>query len=90
MVNFPTQVLDCDIHSLALLDFFLSILMLAFSLQALSLSVFIDFLPDSKQDALFHCISYYYSHGNWDDNCHLLRGVLQENILKLGAANKFC
>ena len=29
-------------------------------------SVSIDFLSNSKRDALFHCIAYDYSRAGWD------------------------
>ena len=56
-------------------------------------SVFIDFPINSKQDALFHCISYDYSHANWDAFCDHLRDVPWENIFKPSAsvaASEFC
>ena len=56
-------------------------------------SVFIDFPINSKQDALFHCISYDYFHANWDAFCDHLRDVPWENIFKASAsvaASEFC
>ena len=65
MVNFPTCIRDCDSHSLALLDFFLSSDGSIFSTMAFSqlensdhvvVSVSIGFLSNSKQDASFHSL----------------------------------
>ena len=62
MVNFPTRIPDCDSHSPALLDFFLSsdasiCSTMAFRLLGKSdhvvVSVSIDFPPSSQQDASF-------------------------------------
>ena len=67
MVNFPTQMPDCDSHSPALLDLFIcsdaSICstMVFFALgnfDHLVVSVSIDFPSNSKRDVLFHCIAY--------------------------------
>ena len=73
MVNFPTWIPDCDSHSTALLDLFLSsdasicsimaFLLLSISDQFVS-SVSIDFLSNLKRDALFGCIAYDYSHAD--------------------------
>ena len=38
-------------------------------------SVSIDFLSNSKQDALFHCIAYDYSCADWDSLHDYLRGI---------------
>ena len=74
MVNFPTQILDCNSHSCTLLDFFLSSDPSIFSTMAFHslrnsdhvvVSISIEFLTNSKQDAPFHCIAYEYSHSNW-------------------------
>ena len=65
IVNFPTQITDCDSHSPALLDFFLfsdtSILCNGFP----SIGKF-DFPSNSQQDAPFHCIAYDYSCADWN------------------------
>ena len=73
MVNFPTWTPDCDSHSTALLDLFLSsdasicsimdFLLLSISDQFVS-SVSIDFMSNLKRDALFGCIAYDYSHAD--------------------------
>ena len=63
--------------------------MLVFILQWLSLpppSVSIDFPINSKQDALFHCIAYDYSHADWDGLRDHLRDVPWEDIFKLSAS----
>ena len=73
MVNFPTWIPDCDSHSSALLDLFLSsdasICSMAFPLLENSdhvlVSVSIDFPSNTKQDALFCYIAYDYSHAHW-------------------------
>ena len=70
MVNFPTWIPDCDSHSPALLDTFLSFDGNTCSTMAfpslgnsdhVAVSVSIDFLIILNQDALFHHISYDYS-----------------------------
>ena len=38
-------------------------------------SVSIDFPINSKQDTLFHCVAYDYSHTNWDGLRDYLRDV---------------
>ena len=70
MVNFPTWILDCDSHSPALLDLFLSSDTSIYSTMAFPplgnsthviVSISIDFPSNSKWDALFHRITYDYS-----------------------------
>ena len=70
MVNFPTQIPDCDSNSPALLDLFLSpkasiCSTIAFpplvNSDHVDVSVSIHFPTNSKQDAPFHCIAYDYS-----------------------------
>ena len=62
MVNFPTQILDCDFHSPALLDLFISSDASICSTMAFPplvnsdhviVSVSIDFPSNSKRDACF-------------------------------------
>ena len=62
MVNFPTRIPDCDSHSPALLDLFLSSDASIFSTMAFPalgnsdyvvISVSIDFPTNSQQDAPF-------------------------------------
>ena len=95
IVNFPTQIPDCDSHSLALLDLFLSSDARICSTMAFPplgnsdhvvLSVCIDFLSNSQRDARFHCIAYDYSFAGWD-------GLLREDVFKLtvsAATSEFC
>ena len=88
MVNFPTRIPDCDSHSPALLDLFISSDASICSTMAFPplgnsdhvvVSVSIDFPINSKQDALFHCIAYDYSCADWDGLCDHLTDVPQEN-----------
>ena len=67
MVNFPTRIPDCDSHSPALLDLFLSsdasiCFTMAFpplqNSDHVVVSVSTDFPSNSQQCALFHCIAY--------------------------------
>ena len=97
MVNFPTRIPDCDSHSPALLDLFISSDTSICSTMAflplgnsdhVVVSVSIDFPTNSQQDAPFHCIAYDHSCADWDG----LRDHLQD-IFKLGAsaaASEFC
>ena len=70
MVNFPTRILDCDSHSPALLDLFISSDTSICSAMAFPplgnsdhvvVSVSIDFPSYSQRDAPFHSIAYEYS-----------------------------
>ena len=72
MVDFPTQILDCDSHS-PLLNFFLSSDASICSTMAFPplgksdhvvVSVFIYFPSYSQQNALFHRIGYNYSRAD--------------------------
>ena len=96
MVNFPTQIPDCDSHSPALLDLFISSEASICSTMAFPplgnsdhfvVSVSIDFPSKSQWDAPFHHIAYDYSHADWDGLHDHLRDVTLEDIFKLGA---FC
>ena len=95
MVNFPTWIPDCDSHSPALLDFFLSSDSSTCSTMVfpplgnsnhIVVSVSIEFPSDSQRDALFHCIAYDYSHADFGGLHDLLRDVPWEDIFKLGAS----
>ena len=75
MVNFPTQIPDCDSHSPALLDLFISSDTSICSAMAFPplgnsdhvvVSVSIDFPSNSQWDALFHHTAYNYSSTDWD------------------------
>ena len=102
MVNFPTWIPDCDSHSPALLDLFLSSDASICSTMAFPplgnsdhvvVSVSIDFPSNSQRDALFHCIAYDYCHADWDGLPDHVRDVPWEDIFKVGAsaaASKFC
>ena len=102
IVNFPTRIPDCDSHSPALLDFFLSCHASICSPMAFPplgnsdhvvVSVSIDFPTNSQQDALFHRIAYDYSRADWDGLHDHLRDVPWEDIFKLSAsaaASEFC
>ena len=83
MVNFPAWVPDCDSHSPALLDIFLSSNTSNCSRMAfpplrnsdhVAVSASTEFLSNSKWGVLpFHHIAYDYSHANWVSLCdHLI------------------
>ena len=88
MVNFPTQIPDCDSHSPALLDFLYVSICSTMAIPPLGnsdhivLSVSIDFPSNSKRDALFHCIAYDFSCADWDGFCDDLRDIPWEDIFK--------
>ena len=102
MVNFPIRIPDCDSHSPALLDLFLSsdasiCFTVAFPLLGNSVhvvvSVSIDFPSNSQRDALFHCIAYDYTFADWNGLSDYLRDVPWENIFQLDASaatSEFC
>ena len=84
MVNFSTRIPDCDSHSPALLDLFISSDASICSTVAFPplgnsnhvvVSVSIDSPTNSQWDAPFHCIAYEYSHADWDGPCDHLRDV---------------
>ena len=102
MVNFPTWIPDCDSHSPALLDFFLSSDARIYSTMAFSplgnsdhavTSVSIDFPSNSQWDAPFRRIVYDYYCADRDVLRSHLRDAPWEDIFKSGtsaAASKFC
>ena len=101
IVNFLTRLPDCDSHSPALLDLFLSSDASICSTMAFLplgnsdhvVSVSIDFPINSKQDTLSHGVAYDYSRADWDGLCDHLSDVPWEDIFKLSvstAAHEFC
>ena len=95
IVNCLTRILDCDSHSPALLDFFLSSDASICSTMAFSplgnsdhvvILVYIDLPSNSQWDGPFHCITYHYSCANWNSLHDHLRDVRWEDIFKLGAS----
>ena len=92
---FPTRIPDCDSHSPALLDLFISFdasicSTMAFPLLGNSdhvvVSVSIDFPVNSKQDTPFHRVAYDYSRADWDGLRDHLRDVPWQDIFKLGVS----
>ena len=84
IVNFPTRIPDCDFHSPALLDLFLSSDASICSAMAFPrlgnsdhvvVSVSVDFPINSKQDTPFHRVAYDYSRADWDSLRDHLRDV---------------
>ena len=69
MANFSTRIPDCDCHSPALLNFFLSSDTICFAMDSLPLeksdhivlSISIDFPTNSKRDAPLHSAAYDHS-----------------------------
>ena len=102
MVNFPTGIPDCDSHSPALLNLFLSSDASICSTMVFAplgnsdhvvVSVSIDFPTNSQQNAPFHHIAYDYSPADWYGLRDHLRDVPWEDTFKLGAsaaASEFC
>ena len=102
MVNFPTRIPDCDSHSPALLDVFLSADASICSTMAFPplgnsdhvvVSFSVDFPSYSQQDAPFHRIACDYSRADWDGLRDHLKDVPWEDIFKLdafAAASEFC
>ena len=102
IVNFPTQIPDCDSHNPALLDLFISSDASICSRMAFPplrnsdhvvVSVSINFPIKSKQDTPFHRVAYDYSRADWDGLRDNLRDIPWEDIFKLSAsaaASEFC
>ena len=93
MVNFPTWIPDCDSHSPAVLDLFISFYTSICSAMGNSDHVVVS-VSNSKRDALFHSMAYDYSFADWDVLRDHLRDVPWEDIFKLSdsavAAREFC
>ena len=92
MINFPTQIPDCDPHSPALWYLFFSSGASICSTMAflplgnsdhVTVSVSIDFVTNSQRKAPFHRITSGYSRSDWDGLRDHLRDVLWEDIFKL-------
>ena len=76
MVSFPTWIPDCNSHSPAVLVLFLSSVAVICSTMAFPLligknsdrvvSVSSDFLSNSQQSTLFHCMACDYSCADYD------------------------
>ena len=64
MVNFPTWIPDCDSHSPALLDLFLSSDASICSTMAFPPLINPDLVVVSVSP--FHRIAFDYSHADWD------------------------
>ena len=100
MVNFPTQIPDCDSNSPVVLDIFLSSDASICPTMAIPplensdhVSVSINFPSNSQQDAHFHRIAYDYSHADWDGLRDHLGDIPWEDIFKLSALfadSQFC
>ena len=84
MVNFPTRTQDCESHSPAFLDLFLSSDASICSTMAFPplgnsdhvvVSFSIDFPSNSQGDASFHRIVDDYSRADWDGHRDHLRDV---------------
>ena len=102
IANFPTRIPDCDSHSPALLDLFISsdasiCSTIAFhplgNSDHAAVSVSVDFPINSKQDTLFHRVAYDYSRADWDGLRDHLRDVPWEDAFKpsaSAAASEFC
>ena len=95
MVNFPTWIPDCDSHSPALFDLFISFDASICSTMAFPplrnsdhvvVSFSIDFPSNLQRDNPFYCIAYYYSRAHWDVFRDHLRDVPWEDIFKLSAS----
>ena len=90
VVNFPTRIPDCDSHSPALLDLFISSDASICSTIASPplgnsdhavVSVSIDFPSNWQRDTPFHRIAYDYSRADWDGLCDHFRDVLMGGYL---------
>ena len=102
IINFPTRIPDCESHSPALLDLFLSseasicstmVFPPLVNSNHVAVSVSINFPINSKQDTMFHRVAYHCSHADCDGLRDHSRDVPWEDIFKLSAsaaASEFC
>ena len=102
IIYFPTRISDCDSHSPAVLDYFLSSNSSICSIMDFPslensdhvvVSVPIDFPTNSKRNSPFFCIACDYSRADWDNLLDDFRDVPWENIFKLSdsaVASDFC
>ena len=102
MFKLPARIPDCDSHSPAFLDLFISSDASICSTKAFPplgnsdhvvVSVSISFPSYSLWDAPFHHTAYDHSHAYWDSLHDHLRDVSWEDIFKLSAcaaASEFC
>ena len=104
MVKFSTKIPNCESHSPALLDFFLSSDTSIFSTMVLHplgnsdhvvVSVSIDSPSNSRRDDPFHRKTYDHSRTDWDSLHDHLIDALWKDIFKLrasaaAAASEFC
>ena len=102
MVSFSTEIPECDSHSPALLDLFISFdanicSTMAFPLLGNSnhvvVLVSVDFRSNSQQVSVLYRVAYAYSHADWDGLCDNLRDIPWDDIFKVGAsvaASEFC
>ena len=101
MINFPTQIIDYESESPALLDLFIYDASICSTMASAPLgysdhvaaSVSIDFPLNSKWDAKFYHIAYDYSCANWGSLHDHLRDAPWKDIVKLSVSatvSKFC
>ena len=99
MVNFSTQIRDCDSHSPALFDLFISSDTSICSTMVFPpwgnsnhvvVSVSIAFSSNSKWDAPFHHIAYDYLSADWDRLHDQFKDAPCEDIFKLSASAAAC
>ena len=95
MVNFPTRIPDCDSHSPALLDLFISsddsiCSPMAFpplgNSDHVVVSLSIDFPWYSQHEAPFHHIAFDYSCTDWDGLPDHLRDAPWKDIFTPSAS----
>ena len=92
MVSFSTRISDCNSHSTALLELFISSNLRIFSIVAFPLfvhlnhvviSVPIDFSRNSKRNTLFHCRAYDYCCPDWDSLQVYMRDVPMKDVFNI-------